>query len=71
VLLDGEFPEIKSEIASYRLAGTPSAPYQIQKLFFLKFRLLSGDMGTNEVDEPVAFDVLFNFSKRQFTAGSF
>jgi hypothetical protein len=39
--------------------------------YLLKFRLLSGDMRTSELDEPVAFDVLFNFSRRQFTAGPF
>ena len=65
------FPKIKREISSDRFAGIPSAPHKIQELFLLKFRLLGGDVRTVELDEPVAFDVLFNFFERQFTAGPF
>jgi hypothetical protein len=63
VLLVSDFLWIKCEISSYRFAGIPSAPDEIQELFFLKFRLLSGDMRTTELDELVAFDLLFNFSR--------
>ena len=64
-------PRSNREISSYRFAGIPSAPHKIQELFLLKFRLLGGDVRTVELDEPIAFDVLLHFSRRQFTAGPF
>jgi hypothetical protein len=70
-LLVGELPWIKCEISSDRFAGIPSAPHEIQELFLLEFRLLSGDVRTVEPNEPVAFNVLFHFFERQFTATPF
>jgi hypothetical protein len=64
-------PWIECEISSYRFPGIPSAPHEIQKLFLLKFRLIGGAEQTVELDEPIAFDVLFHFFTRQFTAGPF
>ena len=70
-LFVSEFPWIKCEVSSYRFAGIPSAPHEIQELFLLKFRLIGGDVRTVELDEPVAFDVLLHFFDRQFSAGPF
>ncbi len=70
-LLVGEFPGIKREISPYRFAGIPSDPREIQELFLLKFRLLSGDVRAVKLYEPIAFDVLLHFFTRQFAAGPF
>jgi hypothetical protein len=70
-LLIGEFRWIRFESWPYRFAGIPSAPHEIQELFLLKFRLLGGNVRTVELYEPVAFDVLLHFFKRQFAAGLF
>jgi len=49
LLLISDILWIKCEISSDRFAGIPSIPHQVQELFFLKFRLVSGDMRTVEL----------------------
>ena len=71
LLLVSDFLWIKCEISSYRFAGIPSAPDEIQELFLLKFRLSGSDVRTVELYEPIAFDILLPLFTRQFTAGPF
>jgi hypothetical protein len=70
-LFVGEFSSVQDEILSYRFAGIPAAPYEIQELFLLDLRLVGGDVRTIELYEPVAFDVMLHFFAGQLAAGPF
>ena len=71
VLLVSDFPWIKCEISSYRFAGIPSAPDEIQELFLLKFRLSGGDVRNVELYEPIAFDIVLTSSRDNLPQGRF
>jgi hypothetical protein len=56
---------------SYRFAGIPAAPHEIQELFLLDLRLVGGDVRTVELYEPVAFDVMLHFFAGQLPQARF